>query len=941
MKQLNIILLANSLLVTSILFGQGPGLGNLTYTSNELYKSIWNYTDQNYMGSTMATMHRGYLITTFHPDSGKPPGGILVWDVSNPRKPKLVKRVYNSTTASFREMHALPQHGDYILFQDGCGFQIWSFKDPANPQFVKRHCMTGYGHDDYGSTWQMFWQAPYIFIANGSRGFDVVDASDIMNPQFVKHVNTPRQVGPIFAVGNLLYTSAHDFGKGFTFFDISDPRNPKLINSYSNTENMYASSLNGNTMVISARGNSSDAIFSTYDVSDPTNIKKIASLNIGNNGEQLYSSTQDHFIFQGCQNEVVKIDASSPSQLKIAGRGHLVTGNVDHGQVTPMGNLIFVGNDHGTGSGFWVHQTTPDTKAPEVNMVVPKSNTVNQVATSRIGMTLSDNLTLESINQNTFIVRPIGGTALAGRYSYQFATINFSPNQPLQPNTTYEIVLPAGGIKDVVGNGIKETYTSYFSTGKTGDFPPAAGSTPWVFEEDKQVSLFWNSISNVSSYSVKRGSSPTGPFVEIATVNSASYVDKKVENDQLYYYTVSGKNNFGEGASTASVRAMPALYITDFKWSTSSNAWGPVEIDQSNGENDPDDGNYISLNGQTYSRGLGVHATSSVTYSLVGKKYQRFNSDIGVDDEVGSGGSVIFSVLVDNKEVFNSGIMTGESPTKQIDVDLIGASTLTLKVLPNGDEGLDHASWAGARFRLPQRSFSGTAHAIPGRIEAEHYDLGGEGIAYHETNTNGNEGKAQFRNDQVDIEETLDIDGAYNIGYTLTGEWLEYTVGVTKTGVYDLALRLAKEGAGGLMHIEIDGVNVTGPITVPNTRGWQTWQTATVEDISLTEGEHVMRIVFDSDYININYVEFLDLVTNLNETLRADLQIYPNPFGSNGFSIHINESFNYVLTDILGHTLLTGHSEGATSIGENLSSGTYILRVQTKKDSKDFKIIKK
>ena len=99
---------------------------------------------------------------------------------------------------------------------------------------------------------------------------------------------------------------------------------------------------------------------------------------------------------------------------------------------------------------------------------------------------------------------------------------------------------------------------------------------------------------------------------------------------------------------------------------------------------------------------------------------------------------------------------------------------------------------------------------IPGRIEAEEYDRGGEGLAYHEANANGNQGGGTFRNDEVDIEVCTDAGGGFNLGYTLTGEWLEYTVNVTTSGIYDLDLRVAKDGDGGLFHIEMDGVNITG-----------------------------------------------------------------------------------------------------------------------------------
>lgn len=713
MKKRSVAILVSVAMMPGLLLAQmGPGLGNLTYTSAELNKGLWTYTEVNHYGSTMATMQNGYMITTFHPDSGKPPGGILVWDVSNPRKPVQVARVYNTQTSTFREQHALPQHDKYIMMQDGFGFQVWDFSNPKVPVQTKRHIMSGYAHDDYGSCWQIFWQAPYVYIANGSKGFDVVDATNINNPVLVKHITAPRQVGSVFAIGNLLYTSAHDFGKGFTIYDISNPRDPKLLNSYANTENMYASTINGNKMVISARGNSNNAVFGTYDVTDPVNIKKITTLNIGNSAEQLYCSTQDEFIFQGCQYEIVKIDASNPTAQRVVGRGLVVTTNPDHGQVTPFGNLIFAGNDHGSGSGFFVHQTTQDKKAPVVNMVVPRANDVNRALTSRVGITLTDNILYETINKNTFIVRPVGGAALSGKYSHQTSMVNFSPDVPLLANTTYEIVIPAGGMKDYAGNPTATEFKSYFSTG--------------------------------------------------ATINI------------------------------------------------------PV---------------------------------------------------------------------------------------------------------------------------VEQKPFKTSPHTIPGRIQAEEYDLGGEGVAFHEADANGNQGGASFRTDEVDIETCTDANGGYNIGYALQDEWLEYTVNVTTTKSYGLDLRLAADGAGKMMHIEVDGVNVTGAINVPNTGGYQTWTTHYVKDIPLTKGQHVVRVVFDSDYMNVNYMEFKDVITGLESMEILGLKMYPNPFSS-GLQIEGKNQYTYSITDLSGVVLETGEAQGEHTVGAKLNAGIYMLSIRTDEGVVNQKIVK-
>ena len=89
-----------------------------------------------------------------------------------------------------------------------------------------------------------------------------------------------------------------------------------------------------------------------------------------------------------------------------------------------------------------------------------------------------------------------------------------------------------------------------------------------------------------------------------------------------------------------------------------------------------------------------------------------------------------------------------------------------------------------------------TAHPIPGTIEAEDYDVGGQGFAHNDIDKT-NEGNSEYRaGDGVDVEETQDTEGAYNVGYIRNGEWLAYTVDVQTTGSYDLDLRMAADGDG-------------------------------------------------------------------------------------------------------------------------------------------------
>ena len=79
--------------------------------------------------------------------------------------------------------------------------------------------------------------------------------------------------------------------------------------------------------------------------------------------------------------------------------------------------------------------------------------------------------------------------------------------------------------------------------------------------------------------------------------------------------------------------------------------------------------------------------------------------------------------------------------------------------------------------------------------------------------------------------------------------------------IYTLELRVASPGAGGTAHVEIDGVNATGSIVVPNTGGWQTWTSVLVPGIPISAGPHVLRLVVDTAgstgyFGNINFVRW-------------------------------------------------------------------------------------
>ncbi len=120
--------------------------------------------------------------------------------------------------------------------------------------------------------------------------------------------------------------------------------------------------------------------------------------------------------------------------------------------------------------------------------------------------------------------------------------------------------------------------------------------------------------------------------------------------------------------------------------------WGTIH------DNASVEGNPLKLHGVTYANGVGTHAASTIVYNLNGQ-YSTFSSDVGVDDEVlPQKGQVIFEVLGDGVELYNSGMLTNSSPTAHVNVGVEGVKALTLLAV-NGFSATihcDHADWAGA-----------------------------------------------------------------------------------------------------------------------------------------------------------------------------------------------------------------------------------------------------
>lgn len=184
--------------------------------------------------------------------------------------------------------------------------------------------------------------------------------------------------------------------------------------------------------------------------------------------------------------------------------------------------------------------------------------------------------------------------------------------------------------------------------------------------------------------------------------------------------------------------------------------------------------------------------------------------------------------------------------------------------------------------------YNGKPQVIPGRVECEFYNTGGEGKAYHDSDEiNNGSGKLNPANDTflnefrmkegVDISYTKEknIDNtAYNkvqpvmnslyVGWTVPGEWIEYDVDVTTNGRFDVALMYTANGDGTIA-LDVDGVqklsakimSTNDPADTIAWRQWHHWNKADIGNMQLTKGRHILRLkTVENGNMNFDYLEF-------------------------------------------------------------------------------------
>jgi aryl-phospho-beta-D-glucosidase BglC (GH1 family) len=253
------------------------------------------------------------------------------------------------------------------------------------------------------------------------------------------------------------------------------------------------------------------------------------------------------------------------------------------------------------------------------------------------------------------------------------------------------------------------------------------------------------------------------------------------------------------------------------------------------------------------------------------------------------------------------------------------------RLIASYNDSVDLYSYPSMVYVAPfiKAPFKGSPIDIPGTVQAENFDFGGEGQSYHDL-TEENYGNSRYR-----IGESVDINartaGGYLVSYIEKGEWLEYTINVLEAGEYEIKSYVATMTSGGKFNFEFPD-QVSSEVVANNSGSWET--TGIVSTIvTLPAGEQIMRVnILALPAFNIDkYI--IQKPSSISIVEKNKLFVYPNPTQDILFinTADISEKSKVEIVSITGTVVLTtlvGEAQKGINI-ESLPAGYYMVTIDS------------
>ncbi len=271
-----------------------------------------------------------------------------------------------------------------------------------------------------------------------------------------------------------------------------------------------------------------------------------------------------------------------------------------------------------------------------------------------------------------------------------------------------------------------------------------------------------------------------------------------------------------------------------------------------------------------------------------------------------------------------------------------GKHNFYAKIYDGADFAISNAVTVIVGQQLP---YTGSVFAIPGAIQPGLYDKfeGGVGqdVSYIDVSL-VNEGG--FRPEEYVDAVEVNSEGA-TVGWIASGEWLEFSVMVDdQPGYYAFDFRHASDNqsGGGPFHLELEGNQITDPIFTNYTGGWNDWQTKSYGQVPLSQGDHILRIVFASGEFNLGEMTFtfdspLDYnqpVSDAGQNVSVILPATTGMLDGTGSYCPGSETLTYKWTQIYGPSVVEfSDDEIANPEISLLQEGIYLFELYVENQS--------
>ena len=396
------------------------------------------------------------------------------------------------------------------------------------------------------------------------------------------------------------------------------------------------------------------------------------------------------------------------------GRHDLVTADWDGGSATVRLNVGAI---------------IRDTAAPTVTATGPADGATGVAPSANVTATFSEGVTGVT-GWNLLLVRAGTVSGVPAAVSYDAATrvATLNPSTDLVGGVSYTAIVRGGmgGVADATGNVVPADVAWTFTTATQDTTPPTVSVTSPAANAtgvapDANVTATFSEPMNAATIDtarmtlVRQGTgTPVAAAVTYDAANRRATLNPSANLQAGAVYTATvdggagGVTDVGGNllaadhtwSFTVAAAGPTTTFLSNLTPLSQTNAWGPIELDRSNGEKGAADGRTLTLNGVTYAKGVGVHAASDVRWTIP-TGCTTFVVDIGIDDEVtGTNGGVVFQVFRNTTSLYTSPQLNASSATIPLSLNLgtAGGTLRLVAAIGNNGANFDHADWAGARL---------------------------------------------------------------------------------------------------------------------------------------------------------------------------------------------------------------------------------------------------